>query len=69
MKVYYNLKRKRFYTDEPYYGERVYISGKEFPNDIVTAIAFGEKGKGSDVPAPKPKKASSFYNIKGFYEQ
>ena len=30
---------------------------------------FNEKGKGSDVPAPKPKKASSFYNIKGFYEQ
>lgn len=41
MKVYYNLKRKRFYTDEPYYGERVYIAGKEFLNDIVTIIAFG----------------------------
>lgn len=31
--------------------------------------AINEKGKGSDVPALKPKKASSFYNIKGFYEQ
>lgn len=41
MKVYYNLKRKKFYTDEPYYGERVYIAGKEYPNDIVTVIAFG----------------------------
>ena len=30
---------------------------------------FNEKGKGSDVPALKSKKASSFYNIKGFYEQ
>lgn len=41
MKVYYNLKSKKFYTDEPYYGERVYIAGKEYPNDIVTVIAFG----------------------------
>lgn len=41
MKVYYNLSSKRFYTDEPYYGERVYIAGKEYPNDIVTVIAFG----------------------------
>lgn len=41
MKVYYNLKKKRFYTDEPYYGERVYIAGKENPNDIITVIAFG----------------------------
>ena len=41
MKVYYNLNKKEFYTDEPYYGERVYISGKESTNDIVTMIAFG----------------------------
>lgn len=41
MKIYYSLKKKRFYTDEPYYGERVYIAGKEYPNDIVTVIAFG----------------------------
>lgn len=41
MKVYYNLNRKEFYTDEPYYGERVYISGKEISNEIVTIIAFG----------------------------
>lgn len=41
MKVYYNLNKKMFYTDEPYYGERVYISGKEYTNDIATMIAFG----------------------------
>ena len=41
MKVYYNLKSKNFYTDEPYYGERVYIAGKEISNDIITLIAFG----------------------------
>lgn len=41
MKIYYNLKSKQFYTDEPYYGERVYIAGKEYPNEIVTVIGFG----------------------------
>lgn len=40
MKVYYNLKRKRFYTDRVYSGERVYIADKENSNDIVTVIAF-----------------------------
>lgn len=41
MKVYYNSKKKNFYTDEPYYGERVYIAGKKYSNDIITVIAFG----------------------------
>lgn len=40
MKIYYNLNKKNFYTDEPYYGERVYIADKENSNDIVTVIAF-----------------------------
>lgn len=33
--------------------------------------AFGEKGKGSNIPAPTPETKSKpdFYNIKGFYEQ
>lgn len=57
MKVYYNLNSKRFYTDEPYYGERVYIAGKEYPNDIVTAMAtcrswFANVINASDVYLP-----------------
>lgn len=57
MKVYYNLNSKRFYTDEPYYGERVYIAGKECPNDIVTVIAtcrswFSNVINASDVYLP-----------------
>ena len=40
MKVYYNLKSKKFYTDKVYSGERVYIADKENSNDIVTVIAF-----------------------------
>lgn len=40
MKVYYNLKKKRFYTDRVYSSERVYIADKENSNDIVTVIAF-----------------------------
>lgn len=40
MKVYYNLKSKKFYTDRIYSSERVYIADKENSNDIVTVIAF-----------------------------
>lgn len=57
MKIYYNLSSKRFYTDEPYYGERVYIAGKEYPNDIVTVMAtcrswFANVINDSDVYLP-----------------
>jgi hypothetical protein len=40
MKVYYNLNRKEFYTDEPYYGERVYIASKEICNEFITVIGY-----------------------------
>lgn len=40
MKVYYNLNRKEFYTDEPYYGERVYIASKELSNEFITVIGY-----------------------------
>lgn len=40
MKVYYNLKSKKFYTDRVYSGERVYIADKENSNGIFTVIAF-----------------------------
>ena len=57
MKVYYNLKSRRFYTDETYSGERVYIAGKEFPNEIITLIAtcrswFADVIRDSDVYLP-----------------
>ena len=51
MKVYYNLKSKKFYTDRVYSGERVYIADKENSNDIVTVIAFNRSwfAKASDI--------------------
>lgn len=51
MKVYYNLNKKNFYTDEPYFGERVYIADKENSFDIVTAMAFCRSwfAKASDI--------------------
>lgn len=57
MKVYYNLNKKRFYTDETYSGERVYIAGKEFPNEFITVIAtcrswFADVIRDSDVYLP-----------------
>ena len=41
MKVYYNLNKKRFYTDEIYSDERVYIADKENSNEFITVIGFG----------------------------
>lgn len=57
MKVYYNLNKKRFYTDETYSGERVYIAGKKFPNEFITVIAtcrswFADVIRDSDVYLP-----------------
>lgn len=40
MKIYYNLKKKNFYTDRVYRSERVYIADKENSNDIATVISF-----------------------------
>lgn len=40
MKVYYNLKKKRFYTDRIYSSERVYIADKEISNELFTVISF-----------------------------
>lgn len=57
MKVYYNLNRKRFYTDETYSGERVYIVSKENSNEFITVIAtcrswFADVIRDSDVYLP-----------------
>ena len=41
MKVYYNLKSKRFYTDKVYSGKRVFIADKENSNEFITIIALG----------------------------
>lgn len=49
MKVYYNTKSKKFYTDEAYYGERVYIAGNDFSTEIVTLIAFGRSWFGNVI--------------------
>lgn len=40
MKVYYNQISKSFYTDEPYYGERVYIASKELSNEFITVMGY-----------------------------
>ena len=57
MKVYYNLNKKRFYTDETYSGERVYIVSKESSNEFITVIAtcrswFADVIRDSDVYLP-----------------
>lgn len=57
MKVYYNLKKKRFYTDETYSGERVYIVSKENSNEFITVISytrswFADVIRDSDVYLP-----------------